>query len=178
MRVILAALLAMVAARSGIAQTVPAHDTAAARGACADSVSASYARCALWFNGRSLRRGTGENVIARAGLFRPMPLARHLIGDSARWYGQSYERNVRRANVLNFAGAAISLAGIVVLNSYRCEPDPTLGYCTRRDDAYGFAAAGLFGIGTLVQLGSVPFTLRAGRAASRALWWHNANYGR
>src|SRR5262245_4800449 len=86
---------------------------------CSDSVgSGIYARCALWLEGRSLRRGTDAVPIARHGLFWPVRLTPYLMGDSARSYGQVYDRNARRANVLGLASVVLAVAAVAVPMSY------------------------------------------------------------
>ena len=169
--------------RDSIAQTPAGIDsatTATAATVCAPNESpvSSYVNCALWYDGRELRRGSDGAIIERPGFWGTMHLARHLVGDSAQSYARSFERNTRRSQALNLTGFVLFLAGSSLLRSYECRPEPTFGYCTTRDDEYVMGSALLMGAGAVAWVVSAPFTLRAKRAAARAVWWHNAGFAR
>lgn len=155
-------------------------DSVAVTPTCSDSVrpGATYARCALWLDGSSLRRGSDTALVARASFFRSLRLSPYLLGDSARAYARLYERDVRRANLLYAASLVVTGAAVILLNSYHCRPEPPFGICANNDNLYVIGTGVLLGAGFGFAFGSIPFTARAQRAAARALWWHNANFGR
>jgi hypothetical protein len=139
---------------------------------------AQYARCALWLDGLTLRRGADGEAMSKGGLFGPMKLEMHLEGDSARSYARAYYRNAKRANFLNWGAVVFELAGLIVARSYRCDPDPVFHYCTRTDDSYTMGSFALLFGGMTMQLASLPFANRARSQAAKAVLWHNAKFAR
>jgi hypothetical protein len=182
-RIVTVLLGTFVLPRDSIAQTPAGIDqptTATAAAVCAPNESplGSYVQCALWYDGRELRRGSDGAIIERPGFWGTMSLTRHLVGDSAQAYGRSFERNMGRSRALSLTGMALFIAGTSVFNAYECRPEPTFGHCTTRDDEYVMGSALLIGAGTVALIVSVPFTIRATRSAARAVWWHNAGFAR
>lgn len=145
---------------------------------CADTAdAAAYARCALWVDGRSVRRGLGGDVVARPGFFRPARLTRLVAGDSARVQAARYEVNSARATLLSTASGLLVLASLLVADSYNCAPWE-FQYCRNVDDSQALTASALIIGGVVTGLASVPFAIRATRAMGRAIWWHNARFAR
>lgn len=177
MKVLAIAIVALGAApHAVVAQAATVTDSGMGAQACASG--SPYVDCALWFDGPRLRRGIDGSMIARTRLWRPMRLAPHLAGDSASAHGRMHDRDIQRSGAMAFAGSLFLVGSMTVLGSYHCRPEPSLGYCTTRDDEYVFAAVGLSSIGTLLTLASFHFALRAQREGARAIWWHNAAFGR
>jgi hypothetical protein len=169
----LMAIASLAAALSGAAaqETGPATECAAGGGA-------AYQRCALWMDGRRVRRGVDGAVVAEPGFFSPLRLTRVVQGDSAVAQAARFERNTTAAGVFGVLSAA-SLAGALILaDRYECRPDPFLGACTTSDDAFtaGVLAFAVGGVVTGIISGILQH--RAGRAASRAIFWHNSNFAR
>jgi hypothetical protein len=145
---------------------------------CAAGAGAAYRRCALWMDGRRVRRGAEGAIIAERGFFSPLRLTRVVEGDSAQLYARAFERDTRRAGAYGLLSAVLMVGGVLVLDAYDCDRDPTLGVCTNADDNYNLGAAALFLGGVVVGGVSGWYEQRAGRNASRAVFWHNANFAR
>lgn len=142
---------------------------------CADAALANYSRCALWLERSRVRRGQEGEVIATRSLLRPMPLTRILAGDSALAYARVYERNARKANVFGLIGLGLEVGAIVAFPYNRCDPGSFGSACPSRD----FMTSAYLLVGSLASfMVSGHFSGRAGRAATRAVWWHNANFAR
>lgn len=145
---------------------------------CAAGAGAAYQRCALWLDGRRVRRGVEGAVVAEPGFFSPTRLTRVVEGDSATKYARSYERNTTRSGVFGLLSGLMIGAAWIVADAYECDPDPTFGICTNTDDNYGIASIALIAGGFASAIVSGVLQQRAGRAASRAIFWHNANFAR
>lgn len=144
--------------------------------ACADSSpAASYARCALMFEGNKVRRGMDETVVGRPGFFKPIPLERLVVGDSARKFAAQYATRTRQETVLGTLGAAMILAGALIAND-DLDRHCAGGICSTED--LSPAAAGLLFGGIGVGLVSIPFHIKAQRAGARAVWWNNLRFAR
>lgn len=171
----LAALLMLVAggAPAASAQAASADSVAAA---CRDTaVVGSYVRCALWLDGGVVRRGPDRLTIAKGGLFKPIPLASLVQGDSARSYALVYEQTSRRAAKVWVAGLVLEVAAIFVLHDDDCGAN--IFGCSGRGDGRTFVGGTLLfiSLGTVVESSNISLT--AYRAATRSIWWHNARYG-
>ena len=70
--------------------------TAAPTATCAEARPAAYDGCALFLEGRLLKRGALGTVIAKPGFWRPLPLIAEVGGDSAVRYARGFERNAFR----------------------------------------------------------------------------------
>lgn len=124
----------------------------------------TYDRCALRVEDRALVRGAyGERVVA-LGPFGSGPARVQWLGDSARAQARKYGVENERAQWLGGIGALLSVASIVIAQR------DDRGWPYTSDDPLPVALV-LGGSGLL--LASVPFQLRAQRALSRAVWWHN-----
>ncbi|MBW3629889.1 MAG: hypothetical protein KY464_11400 [Gemmatimonadetes bacterium] len=121
----------------------------------------TYRSCALRVEprgfGASVVRGAEGGSVARVGLWGTRPGLTRLVGrsDSAVAYARQYQRLARPA-------AAFTLAGPLLLAIPAVKWD--LGEAARIGVAVGGTAASLYG-STLV--------VRAHRALSRSIWWHN-----
>jgi hypothetical protein len=145
---------------------------------CAAGGGASYQRCALWLDGRRVRRGADGAVVGEPGFFSPLRLTRLVEGDSAVMEARRFERNSTTAGVFGLL-SALSLAGAwIVVDSYECRRDPTVGVCTTSDDAYTTGAIAFLAGGLVSGIISGVYQRRAARAANRAVFWHNSNFAR
>ncbi len=145
---------------------------------CAAGGGASYQRCALWLDGRRVRRGVDGAIVGEPGFFSPLRLTRLVEGDSAAAHAARFERNTATSGLFGLL-SALSFAGAwITADSYECRPEPTFGICTTNDDMWNVGVIA-FGIGAVVT-GVISGVLqrRAGRAANRAIFWHNANFAR
>jgi hypothetical protein len=145
---------------------------------CAAGAGASYQRCALWLDGRRVRRGADGAVVGEPGFFSPLRLTRIVEGDSALTEARRFERSTATSGVFGLL-SALSLSGAwIVVDSHDCRRDPTIGVCTTTDDAYTAGAIALLAGGLVSGIISGVFQRRASRAANRAVFWHNANFAR
>ena len=78
--------------------------------------------------------------------------------DSAAAYGRLYVTNVRKASTLGLLGAVAYVAVLVRSDNLRDVDDTSF-------------AVGL--TGAALAVASIPFTLRAQRSLSRAVWFYN-----
>lgn len=174
--VIVAGLLSIVARGPAAAQASPAPP----RPTCSDSGVAGggdYARCALWFDGRTVRQGVDGPVVAQPGLWSTLHLSRVVTGDSARAYALAYEHDMHAARTLSLIGTAFLVAGGVAIGSYDCGTRAPLGGCSNGDDV-PYLTADAFLIGSAVLLAIETRLVRsATRAAAQAIWWSNARFG-
>lgn len=183
MQVVLPALV-------GLALTVVAGTSSAAQSApppwnpdsivCVDSAVAAasaYGRCALMYDRNVIRRGIDGAVVEKPGFLRPIRLERLVVGDSAKRYAASYERNGRRASILGIVGGALMLTSVTVADvQMNRDCSGPYGGCYTNDP--GVAPAMMFVAGSASLLLTIPFQLRADRAAVRAVWWNNMRFGR
>ena len=145
---------------------------------CAANGGAAYQRCALWLDGRRVRRGVDGGVVGEPRFFSPLRLTRLVEGDSALAQARRFERNTATSGFFGLL-SALSLAGAwIVIDSYECRPEPTFGICTTSDDAYSAGAIAFLAGGLVTGIVSGVLQQRAARAANRAIFWHNANFAR
>jgi hypothetical protein len=160
-RTAIAAVIVSVLAGAWVlpAQT-PAADPASMPANC------TYAACALrveggLFSHHLVRGAAGEKVGGNLGGFGGGvgPL---LAGpDSAAAHARDYTRNMRTSGVLGALGAAAFIVAIVRSNN------------VEHSDTDGIAiGASIASVGFAIA--SLPFSLRAQRDLSRAVWWYNA----
>ena len=139
----------------------------AATGVAADG-ACSYERCALGiaptWSGLNVVRGADGTRVASLGFFWPRGLTRVFAGsDSASRYAARAVR-VRRG------GALLTDAGLMLL-----------GYAAARQLRDGGMRDGdrvVAGVGAASLAASVPLQFAADGLLSRAVWWHNARFGR
>ncbi len=146
---------------------------------CAEGVASPYLRCALWLDGRRVRRGDEGAIVGEAsGFFQRLPLPRLVQGDSAQWYARRYSTQVRRARAFGITGIVLTVANTIYFSSWDCNRNPPIGYCENGDDKALTITAGLL-LGSFAgYLGEAISLAHATRSASRAVWWHNANFAR
>jgi hypothetical protein len=149
-----AALAALAAPCSAPAQT----------GAARAPVGCTYETCALrvepsFFGAAKLLRGHAGEQVGSIGPFGG-GLDTLLAGpDSAAVYGRRYATNIRWASTLGLIGTAVAVAAIVHSDNFTNSDGTT-------------TALGLTSVGFAIA--SIPFTLRASRSLSRAIWFYNA----
>jgi hypothetical protein len=99
-------------------------------------------------------------------------------GDSAQWFAARYRDNARRSLAFSVIGGLLIGGALIVAEAYDCNREPTFGFCTNADDAHALTA-GLLLLGGVTSgvLGGL-FQVRAMRAASKAIWWHNSYFAR
>lgn len=127
----------------------------------------SYERCAvgiapLW-NGLAVVRGPERAPVANLHFFWPHEVESAFSGDSARWYaGRALSVRRRAAALTDAGGALLAIAAV-------------RGALAGRLDAAGrgmaLGGAGFFAAG-------IPLQFSADGLLSRAVWWHNAAFGR
>jgi hypothetical protein len=161
--IVVTALGFLAGARASSAQT-PANTPAGVPANC------TYATCALrverGFLSQHLVRGAaGEKVGGNLGGFGG-GMGPLLAGpDSAAAHARDYTRNMRTAGTLGVLGAISYVVLVVRTENFR------------DTDNDGVAiGAGIASVGFAIA--SIPFTLRAQRALSRAVWWYNAGLQR
>jgi hypothetical protein len=147
-------------ATAQVPRTAPAQspNAAPAPAAC------TYETCALriepsFFAPPKLLRGHSGEEVGRLGAFGG-GIDTLLTGpDSAAVYGRRYAGDTRRASVLGLIGAAAYVVALARSNGFRDRDGTTTAIALT---GAGFAIA------------SIPFTLRATRSLSRAVWFYNA----
>ena len=145
---------------------------------CAANGGAAYQRCALWLDGRRVRRGVDGAVVGERGFFSPLRLTRLVEGDSATAQAKRFERNTATSGLFGLL-SVLSMAGaLIVVDSYECRPEPTFGICTTTDDAYSAGAIAFLAGGLVTGIISGVLQQRAAKAANRAIFWHNSNFAR
>lgn len=173
---------AVVAGAFGLVATLatqsPAQQVPGPATSCAEGVGAPYRRCALWLDGRRVRRGAEGAVVAEPGFFMSPRLTGIVEGDSAMAQARAFERNSNRSIVFGVLSGLMFVGAWSVAEAFDCRPDPTFGFCTTTDDNYGLAAAGLLVGGIVSGIASTVLQQRANRAAARAIFWHNSNFAR
>ena len=93
--------------------------TASPAATCDEVSSAAYGGCALFLEGRLLKRGALGTVVAKPGFWRPLPLVAEVGGDSAVHYARSFERNAFRGNVTGAAGGLLVAGGLFLARPSR-----------------------------------------------------------
>ena len=163
----------------GFAPAAAAQDAGPAT-ECAggSSVGAAYQRCALWLDGRRVKRGAEGAIVAKPGFFSPLRLTRVVQGDSAVAQAARFERYTAASGFFGLLSGASIAGALILADRYECRPDPLVGACTTTDDAWtagtiAFAAGGL-----VTGIISGVLQQRAARAANRAIFWHNSNFAR
>jgi hypothetical protein len=158
--------VALVAPATSRAQEPTASPTAT----CADASPAAYDGCALFLEGRLLKRGARGTVVATPGFWRPLPLIAEVGGDSAVGYARSFERNAFRGNVTGGAGGLLMLGGLFLARPARSRGGNEF---TRFETGAGMMLSGI-----VLGFVSSSFNRHAASDAARALWWNNSRYSR
>ena len=127
-------------------------------------VGCTYETCALriepsFFAAPKVLRGRTGQEVGRLGPFGGGVDTLLAGPDSAAAYARSYVTNVRRASTLGLIGTVAVVVALVRSDSF-----------TEGDDVA--AAFALTGAGFAIA--SIPFTLRASRSLSRAVWFYNS----
>ena len=81
----------------------------------------AYDGCALFLEGRLLKRGALGTVVATPGFWRPLPLIAEVGGDSAIRYARSFERNAFRGKVTGAAGGLLVVGGLFLTRPARSQ---------------------------------------------------------
>jgi hypothetical protein len=155
---ILAAILlaALVAPHSASAQTGGAPR---APSACTYETCALRIEPAFFWSPKLVRGRTGEEVGRLGGFGGGVDTL--LAGpDSAAAYARVYVTNVRRSAALGLIGGIAYVVASVTSNGFRDTDDTSVAIALT---GAGFAIA------------SIPFTIRAQRSLSRAVWFYNAS---
>jgi hypothetical protein len=141
-----------------------APGTASAQGPARAPSGCTYETCALrieqsYFSAPKLLRGRAGEQVGSLGMFGG-DVDTLLAGpDSAAAYARRYVTNTRRASTLGLIGTAAAIAALVSSDGYRDHDNTTVVLALT---GAGFAIA------------SVPFTVRATRSLSRAIWYYNS----
>ena len=158
---------------AGLFLAIAAQADAQRLPACDDTVaSGQYLRCALRFEGRRLVAGVDGQVVGRHPLFRGFRMQRLVDGDSAIHYAQRHDRFERRANFFGVVGLALEIGALISLQAGGCDASPF--YC---DEWSTPAAVMIFGSVTTLIV-STHYSVKAAKASTRAIWWHNSRYAR
>ena len=171
--VVFVSLAAMLAFPVAACVAQPGADTGQVAG-CAPSagVRPPFGRCALWFEGGELRRGSPGEIVEIEDVFKPVALSRYVIGDSAIVHARAYERDARQGLWVRFAAGAFMLTGsIMALTGRHDGPPYDCHRITLRHD--GLVLGGL-----ALDLLSHPLRWRGELEATRALGWHNRELSR
>jgi hypothetical protein len=144
--------------------------TAARTATCAEAGAAAYDGCALFLEGRLLKRGALGTVVATPGFWRPLPLIAEVGGDSAVRYARSFERNALRGKVTGVAGGLLVVSGLFLTRPARSHGS--------NDFARLETGAGLTLSGLVLGFVSSSSNRHAASDAARALWWNNSRYSR
>lgn len=147
-------------ATATLARIAPAQGLASPRVGAA----CTYETCALrvepsFFSPPKLLRGRAGEEIGRLGAFGGGVDTLLAGPDSAAAYGRRYVTAARRASVLGLIGGAAYVAAVAHSSNFR-DTDGTTTVLALT--GAGFAIA------------SIPFTFRATRSLSRAVWFYNA----
>lgn len=165
----------------GVAFLLAFPGIVAAQNTAADvcGAGAPYRHCALWLDGKRVRRGAAGDVVGKSGGFlERLPLAALVRGDSAQHYAARYSSQVRRARVAGITGLAFGAATLAYLATWTCDRDATTGACRNADRGDLLLLAGLGGTSFAALIGEAVMLAHATRSAGRALWWHNADFAR
>jgi hypothetical protein len=166
-------VLMLIVASATIGTLAAAQDTRADSEACrTEAAVGAYHRCALWFEGNKVRRGSEGTVVAGQGLFGPPHLTQLVAGDSAMRYARLFERRSKQSMALVVIGAAV-----MVLSATQADCSGKYSGC-EYDWSFGSPAFGiLLGGAALTGIGA-GFQVRATRAGAKAVWWHNERFAR
>src|SRR5262252_1561417 len=134
---------------------------------CTESGTGSYDACALFLEGRQLKRGSLGTVVATPGYWRPLPLVAEVGGDSAIWYARRFEHNAFRGKNIGTAGALLAFGGLFFIRPSHGRPP---------DLARFEAGAGMMLSGMVLGFVSSSFDRHAASDAARAIWWNNSRY--
>lgn len=131
-----------------------------------DTSRCSYRTCAVrlepGWGGTRLLQGVQAERVGGLGFFRSNVSAL-ASSDSSRAYVAKFRSAHRTSRVLGFIGFVGYLgAAVGVQNGEWTDPLP--------------AASAIIGVVALYA--SIPYTLSAHRSLARAIWWHNAAFGR
>jgi hypothetical protein len=133
-------------------------------GAVGAPIGCTYETCALrieasFFSAPKLLRGHAGEQIGSLGPFGGGVDTLLAGPDSAAVYGRRYVTETRRASTLGLIGSALAVAALVSSDGFNDPDDATVALALT---GFGFTIA------------SIPFTLRASRSLSRAVWFYNA----
>jgi hypothetical protein len=142
--------------------------TAAPTATCAEPIPGAYDGCALFLEGRLLKRGALGTVVAKPGFWRPLPLIAEVEGDSAVHYARSFESNAFRGKVAGAAGGLLMAGGLFLARPARSHGDNQFA---RFETGAGMALSGM-----VLGFVSSSFNRHAAGDAARALWWNNSRY--
>jgi hypothetical protein len=166
-------IIALLAAGASVA-SAQLSDTSHAAPRCGRDLktAGSYMRCALWTDGRELKRGVPSEEVSHVHLLTPLALSHFVIGDSARRYALSYERNARRWLQFRYVGTMLITVGVLPSIRRPCQKPRCIGsYPSSMNRP-------LVVSGAVLDLASLSFKSRAAQASTQALWWHNAPLAR
>jgi hypothetical protein len=124
----------------------------------------TYDRCALrvepgFFSAPRLLRGRAGEQVGNLGMFGGGVDSLLAGPDSAAAYTRRYVSNIRPASTLSLLGTAAFIVAAIRSDGFR-DTDDT-------DAAIALTGAGL-------AIVSIPFSVRAGRSLSRAVWFYNS----
>jgi hypothetical protein len=141
--------------------------TAAPTGAPIEKASCGYLHCALGiapvWNGLAIVQGPERTQVANLHFFWPHHVDAAFVGDSALASAARAVHTRRVAAVLTDAGGLLLAAAAVRVAQ--------TGHLGGSERALAIAGAGAFVM-------SVPLHFSADGWLSRAVWWHNAAFGR
>lgn len=141
---------------------------------CGDTVTLRpYTTCPLLLDETGVRRGDDWRLIARAGLYRPMPLSVIFSGDSARQYALRYEHDMRIAGWMTLAGRGMLLGTTAVLLSCAWRGNACSGPPNSSAMPYTASASALAAGSVALLVIQHRYRERAWWWAGEALWWHN-----
>lgn len=147
-----------------LAALIAPATTSAQAGAVRAPSGCTYDTCALrvepaFFSAPKVVRGRAGEEVGRLGMFGGgvEPL---LAGpDSASAYARRYVSNIRSASTFGLLGTVAFVVASIRSDGFR-DTDDT-------DAAIALTGAGL-------AIVSIPFSVRASRSLSRAVWWYNS----
>lgn len=142
------------------------HATSQCRGD--SSTAGSYSRCALFTDGQGLRQGEPGREVSHVHGLTPLALSQFAMGDSARRYALSYERNAWRGQALRYVAATFITVGLLAAVPPPCQKPHCIGSHPRSVNRP------LVGAGLVVDLASLSFRYHAKQARTAALRWHNS----
>jgi hypothetical protein len=137
---------------------------AAQVGAARASSACTYDRCALrvepaFFSAPKLLRGRAGEEVGALGMFGNGVDSLLAGPDSAAAYTRRYVSNIRPASTFGLLGTAAFIVAAIRSDGFR-DTDNT-------DAAIALTGAGL-------AIVAIPFSVRAGRSLSRAVWFYNS----
>lgn len=127
-------------------------------------VGCTYETCALrieqgFFSAPALLRGRAGEQVGSLGPFGGGVDTLLAGPDSAAMYARRYVTNTRRATTLGLIGSVAFIVAVARTDNFRNGDDVATAFAIT---SVGFAIA------------SIPFTLRARRSLSRAVWYYNS----